>query len=82
VDYFKPFDSEGNDTAARDCDPVCVCNLKAPHGTARVLADCRTVGAWVPPALDLWRACDCRACRPDDEPGSLAWLDKYAGESS
>lgn len=83
MDYRKPLDaSDDNETAARDCETVCVCNLKAPHGTARVLAACRTVGVWVPPAFDVWSACDCRACRRDDVPGSLAWLDAHAGESS
>jgi len=55
--------ADDNETNARDCETVCVCNQKAPHGTAQVYADCRTVGNWAPPALDVWGPCNCQACR-------------------
>lgn len=43
---------DSNDTAARDCDPVCVCNVKGREGWP--LYGCRR---------GVWSECDCDDCR-------------------
>jgi hypothetical protein len=60
VRYDKP-DSEHNDTSARDCETVCVCNVKHrvswahPHPTEHPPNRPRLVDPWAP--------CDCPYCK-------------------
>lgn len=46
---FGPWDD--NETTARDCDPVCVCNVKDPQHIEPE------------PEPDPWEPCDCPDCR-------------------
>lgn len=58
MDYDKPTDTDDNETAARDCSVVCLCNAKLEHdqGAEDEPGEHHTVDPWDP--------CDCAACVP------------------
>lgn len=51
MDYRKPFDAPDNETAARDCETVCVCNVKPDPWAA---CDCRACLADDEPGSLAW----------------------------
>lgn len=59
MDYDKPTDTDcENETAARDCAVVCLCNVKLEHdqGVDDEPGEHHT--------RDPWDPCDCAACVP------------------
>ena len=56
MEYTKPANAEENETSARDCETVCICNVKMEPA-----AELRALG--ILPARDPWAACDCPYCQ-------------------